>query len=489
MARRLRLITLLALAPLVAACSGGLDIELTATRPAAPPTTDAPTTTDAPRTTADDDDDPTSTTADVVDVPEDPPEGDLSYADAIERSIEDIQVFWRAEYPAVYDAEFTELEGGIYAASSDSEDLPGCGEPSTDYDTVQGNAFYCPLGDFIMYDDEGLFPQIYDAYGPFVLSTVLAHEFGHAVQFRADVREASIIMEQQADCFAGAWTRWIDDDRSTTGLEIGTDALNDAIAGFIAFKDPTGLVSADQEGAHGSAFDRVSAFRDGYEGGAAQCATYPSNPPTVFEEAFVPGSEDAALGGNLPYERLLDPTVTSLDTFWTDVYSANDLTYAPLAGGLQIYGQGSGDAPECGGDQLDTDLTDAGVYYCEADDYIAYDEPGLIEPVYEDIGDFAVSLLIGNAFADRVQRQLDIDLEGVERSLQADCMSGAWVGDLEARAAAGEADFQLSPGDLDEGVIAFLRFGDQRADELGTAFERVDRFRAGLVEGLGACGL
>lgn len=480
MPRRLRLITLLVVAPLLAACAGGVDVQLTASRNAPPPER-GPGTTDETQTTED-------TGADVPDVPEDPPEGDLSYDEVISRSIEDIEVFWREQLPAVYGTEYTELEGGVVAATSDSTDLPGCGEPQTDYEVVAGNAFYCPLGDFIMYDDEGLFPDIYETYGPFVLSTILAHEWGHAVQFRTGVREASIVMEQQADCFAGAWTRWIDDGNSARGIEVTDDGLNDAMAGFIAFKDPPGLVSADEEGAHGSAFDRVSAFRDGYNGGVEQCSTYPENLPPVFEERFE-SQVDAANNGNLPYEDLLEPTTTSLDTFWQEVYTANNLEYAPLAGGLQIYGEGMGEAPTCSGDDLDADVTEAGIYYCVEDDYIAFDEAGLIEPVYDDIGDFAVSLLIGNAFADRVQNQLDVGLEGKERSLQADCMSGAWVGDLEARADAGLTEFQLSPGDLDEGVTAFLRFGDQRADELGTPFERVDRFRAGLVEGLGACGL
>jgi len=86
-----------------------------------------------------------------------------------------------------------------------------------------------------------------------------------------------------------------------------------------------------------------------------------------------------------------------------------------------------------------------------------------------------------------------VDLAGRDRSLQADCMSGAWVRDILERANAGLTDFTLSPGDLDEGVIAFLRYGDSAepgaAEALGTPFERVDNFRAGLLDGLGACAL
>ena len=64
---------------------------------------------------------------------------------------------------------------------------------------------------------------------------------------------------------------------------------------------------------------------------------------------------------------------------------------------------------------------------------------------------------------------------------------------MRLRADAGVGVMDISPGDLDEGVAAFLRFADQddpqRAEALGTPFERVDNFRAGFLGGLGACGL
>jgi len=436
--------------------------------------------------------DPGGSGGDTADVPSDPAERDVSYDDIISMSLEDIQAFWRDEYPAVYGGEYEELAGGVWAAEPDSTDLPGCGEPETTYDYVAGNAYYCSVGDFVMYDNAGLFPDIYDTYGPWVIATVLAHEWGHAIQHRANVNETSIIMEQQADCFAGAWTRWIDDGNSTQGLTLPPDALNDAMSGFIEFKDPAGLVSAAQEGAHGSAFDRVSAFRDGFNNGAVHCATYPDNPPVVFEWPYLT-AEDEASGGNEDYDVVLDATVASLDRFWLDVYIDNDLDYASLSGGLRVYGEDVGPPPPCGDRNLDDDFYAGNIFYCPDDDYIAFDEPGLMLPVYDEIGDFADSLLIGNAFADRVQTQLNVDLEGKDRSLQADCMSGAWVRDILERANAGLADFTLSPGDLDEGVIAFLRYGDSAeagaAQALGTPFERVDKFRAGLLDGLGACAL
>ena len=71
-------------------------------------------------------------------------------------------------------------------------------------------AFYCTLGDFMVYDDgdNSLLGALAENFGPSIMGVVLAHEFGHAIQFRAgdlDSGFSTILTEQQADCFAGAW--------------------------------------------------------------------------------------------------------------------------------------------------------------------------------------------------------------------------------------------------------------------------------------------
>ena len=59
----------------------------------------------------------------------------------------------------------------------------------------------------------------------------------------------------------------------------------------------------------------------------------------------------------------------------------------------------------------------------------------------------------------------------------------------------GDADRELllSAGDLDEGVIALLRFGagegGDHADQVGTVFDRVSSFRKGIMNGVAACGI
>ena len=94
------------------------------------------------------------------------------------------------------------------------DDIPGCGEPNTSYrDVAQFVAFYCTLGDFMVYDDgdDSLLGALAENFGPSIMGVVLAHEFGHAIQFRSgdlDSGVSTILTEQQADCFAGAWVSW-----------------------------------------------------------------------------------------------------------------------------------------------------------------------------------------------------------------------------------------------------------------------------------------
>ena len=107
---------------------------------------------------------------------------------------------------------------------------------------------------------------------------MLAHEWGHAIQARVGFETSeTVYMEQQADCFAGAWAAHI----AQNGRMAESD-LDSALAGLLGLRDPSGI-DGSQDGAHGNGFDRVRAFQDGFEGGASTCANYAKNPPTITE--------------------------------------------------------------------------------------------------------------------------------------------------------------------------------------------------------------
>ena len=54
-------------------------------------------------------------------------------------------------------------------------------------------AFYCGLGDFMVYDDGtgGLLFELADNFGPATIGIVLAHEYGHAIQQRSGASTAT----------------------------------------------------------------------------------------------------------------------------------------------------------------------------------------------------------------------------------------------------------------------------------------------------------
>src|SRR5690606_11812022 len=150
------------------------------------------------------------------------------------------------------------------------------------------------------WDRVNLIPDLQERFGSLTVGLVMAHEFAHAVQVRAGVLGATVTLELQADCFAGAWVDDVDDRIPT--FHTGADALDSAVAGLLELRDSLGVPGYDAS-AHGSGFDRVSAFQEGYEDGPEACATYADDPPPVVAIPFG-SATDQATGGNLPLDEL-----------------------------------------------------------------------------------------------------------------------------------------------------------------------------------------
>jgi hypothetical protein len=165
----------------------------------------------------------------------------------------------------------------------------GCGRAP-----AAAGPFYCPR-DQRVYVDLGFFEELrsrFGAPGDFAQAYVLAHEVGHHVQNQlgierelrsrqqadpAGANALSVRMELQADCFAGVWAH-------STGrrdlLEAGD--LEEGLAAASAVGDDriqemaTGEVRPEAF-THGSAEQRASWFRRGFESGDPQvCNTFSS---------------------------------------------------------------------------------------------------------------------------------------------------------------------------------------------------------------------
>ena len=108
--------------------------------------------------------------------------------------------------------------------------------------------------------------------GDFAAAFVLAHEFGHAMQARLPQKERpGILNELQADCFAGAWSRYVQDEGY-----LAQGDLDEATLAVFSARDLPGTKFTDPA-AHGSGFERTRAFTDGYSDGADACYPAPAD--------------------------------------------------------------------------------------------------------------------------------------------------------------------------------------------------------------------
>jgi predicted metalloprotease len=389
------------------------------------------------------------------------------YDASIDATLADIQSFWSQAMPAVYGQQYQAIPTDRIYPYSASNPPPNCddgGQTKSPYQDVAGNAFYCSNGDFVAYDEQGLLPKLRDNFGEFAVGLVFAHELGHAVQARVGYQpSATVYMEQQADCFAGAWAQHVADS-SDANVHLSSDDLDNALAGLLTLSDPSGT-DGGQDGAHGNGFDRVSAFQDGYQGGAQACADYQNNPPALTESGYS-SSQDQASAGNLPLDEMLTTVTKSLDSYWTS--QSSKFTAPSVTAGATTTDGSDGGA-----------LTDS-VTYDPSSNSVHYDSAAL-QDVHDKIGDFGSGLLVATAWASSVEHQLGQSVGTDAARRGAECLAGAWAASTAS---------SLSPGDLDEAVTVLVAAGQgatANQGSRGTAFERVAAFRAGYKNGPSKC--
>jgi uncharacterized protein len=147
------------------------------------------------------------------------------------------------------------VEGGYTGT-----DGPSCaGEPS-----VPGNAYYCPAGNFLAWDDDLMragYTQIGDAW----VYLVIAHEWGHAIQARLASSQVSRAIELQADCLAGAAITGAANE-GLVQIEEGDDVEISRALSAVADDFPWTDTSS-----HGNAAERTANFNRGSRGGVEAC--------------------------------------------------------------------------------------------------------------------------------------------------------------------------------------------------------------------------
>lgn len=390
------------------------------------------------------------------------------YAATLAKFGADLDSFWSVEMPRVYKQAYRPLVG-FYPY--DSQNLPPrCGVRMR-FEDIAGNAFYCRTADYIAFDNEGLFPDLYNGFGDIALGMVLAHEVGHAVQARTKTRLPSVYAELQADCFAGSWLRRVSDGKSPL-FKLDTGVIEDALSATLAFRDRPGI-GADAAGAHGNGFDRTGAVQLGYDEGTSRCAAFRSDPPTVTATAFTAASE-AASGGDVTLDEAVRiATVTANRHFAavpgfvaiTAVERTDRTGVAALAkqcpAAALILDQRVGVCPDSGAGQPLLRVSENALQDAEAK-----------------VGDVGASMVLVLGWTARVQQLLGEPTRdaSISAELRSTCLAGTWLGATQRGETGAAADpVSLSPGDVDEALITLIRAGGR-----ATTFDRVRALRIGF---------
>jgi predicted metalloprotease len=400
-------------------------------------------------------------------------------------ALSDIYDYWAEQMPASFDGQPFDPVKRLVSYDSEGKAIKICDQSTAGL----VNAFYCGLDDSVSWDRGVLLPMLDKQFGPMSVVAVLAHEMGHAVQFRLmeksniDQSTPTIVKEQQADCYSGNFFRYVADDQAKH-FQINTgEGLNTILATLFFIRDPAGL-SANTRGAHGLAFDRVFAFQEGYLKGPKRCAqmdTLEINGRITEKEREV-------------YD----------ERYQGEVDITNPEFFAEFAKSLRAAFEDNGATPpeiKNNGARCVNGESTPPATYCPDENLVAIDRDKLKdiatppkrgrEPGEDGagIGDFAAFAEVASRYALAIQDSIGAPLEGEVTGLRTACLTGAWTGFVDQE---NPTRLRLAVGDLDEAVAELLNddsliAADVNGIQIKSGFARVEAFRRGYFEGSGSC--
>lgn len=400
-------------------------------------------------------------------------------------AVADIETYWSQRFPELFHRDFEPVTELISWDPTERDGPTFCGE------STEGlpNAGYCSKDHTIGWDRELLLPEVIEKFGDIAAVFVLAHEYGHAVQTKADIapaptQSAGIVREQQADCFAGGFLRHIAEGKSEHFRLNTSDGLNNVLASAVAIgdTDPTNLSNV-----HGSAFERVSAVQIGFTDGPAPCVRIDENEIDSRRADLPQRFTDPQDDGELPV------TEESLQAFVTSFHQIFALPDPPA---LDLDGADLNCA--------NAETTEP-VSYCPSTNTIGVSVDALAERgtptrtgrrellAAELTGDYNAYLLLASRYTLALQNYKGEDLHSPRTALRAACLSGVITAALspENPDLLEDGSVWLSPGDLDEAISGLLTDGLAASDVNGrtvpSGFSRVDAFRTGVLGGESGC--
>lgn len=214
-----------------------------------------------------------------------------------------------------------------------------------------------------------------------------------------------------------------------------------------------------------------------------------TTPVTPVTEEPDSGESPETAGGtdgtDTPQEFASDLKAASelAETYWQDQFDASGIAFEPVAELISYDTEGD---VACGDQSLG--LNNAA--YCSAGDFIAYDVNWAFA-AFQQVGDAFIFYLLGHEYAHAIQTRLGIRKQyTIQQELQADCMAGAYIGDLER-----DGRLRLDDGDTEELEHGLDVVADQPGqpwfadDAHGTADQRIEAFSSGYQDGLTPCEL
>ncbi len=166
--------------------------------------------------------------------------------------VDDIDQFWKSSF----EAQGWEYQSPDRVQGYTSRIRTACGR------TPLYNALYCRPANRIYYDVR-LLQRQFSTIGDYAPAIIIAHEWGHVIQSQRGLLRkdnGTYALEQQADCFAGAYT----------GDAAGRGVLEDS--DIQESRDLFGQLGSDKT--HGSGKQRAAAFNNGLKNGVAGCWEY-----------------------------------------------------------------------------------------------------------------------------------------------------------------------------------------------------------------------
>lgn len=392
-------------------------------------------------------------------------------------AVSDLEEYWSDAYSEAFEGDFQPVRALI---SWDAESFDGgfCGMET--YGLV--NAAFCKPDRTIGWDRGVLMPGLRRQNGDMGAVMVLAHEYGHAIQQQAGLinrKTPTLVAEQQADCLAGSYMRWVAQGDSPRFSLSTADGLNKLLAAVIAFRDPLLTEAEARVGIdeHGSAFERISAFQFGFTDGPAACAA-------------IDVKEINQRRGDLP---VLLPEDQSGDLDITEhwvrsMVDALNILFEPTSPPQLDF------RPEAAADCTNARPSPP-ASYCPDTNTIVVDlaeMQALATPSDEvDVGDLAggdntaFSVLISR-YALALQHAQGLVLDNAEAALRTACLTGVATAKMIKPVNLPNGDtILLTAGDVDEAVSGILTNGlaasDVNGESVPSGFARIDAFRVGIL--------